>query len=45
MRRASHSREPDVLSLMTSFAMTRMATGREIIGSETRTASTAQLFP
>ena len=45
MRRASHSREADLVSLMTSFAMTGTATGLEIIGSRTRTASTTQLFP
>ena len=45
MRRASHSREADVVSLMTSFAMTGTATGLETMGSRTRTASTTQLFP
>jgi hypothetical protein len=45
MRRASHSREEDVVSLMTSFAITGIATGREVMGSQTRTASTTQLFP
>jgi hypothetical protein len=45
MRRASHSREADVVSLMTSFAMTGTATGLETMGRKTRTASTTQLFP
>jgi hypothetical protein len=45
MRRASHSREGDTVSLMTSLAMTGTATGLEIIGSRMRTASTTQLFP
>ena len=45
MRRASHSREADVVSLMTSLAMTGMATGLETMGRKTRTASTTQLFP
>jgi hypothetical protein len=45
MRRASHSREAEAVPLITSFAITGMATGQEIIGSRTRTASTTQLFP
>ena len=45
MRRASHSREADIVPLITSFAITGTATGRETIGSRTRTASTTQLFP
>ena len=45
MRRASRSREADVVSLMTSFAMTGTATGLETMGRKTRTASTTQLFP
>ena len=45
MRRASHSREADVVPLMTSFAMTGTATGLETMGRKTRTASTTQLFP
>ena len=45
MRRASHSREAEVVPLITSFAITGTATGREIMGSRTRTASTTQLFP
>ena len=45
MRRASHSREADIVPLITSFAITRTATGRETIGSRTWTASTTQLFP
>jgi hypothetical protein len=45
MRRASHGREADMVSLTTSFAMTGMATGLEIMGSRTQTASTTQLFP
>ena len=45
MRRASHSREAEFVPLTTSFAMTGMATGLEIMGSRTRTASTTQLFP
>ena len=39
-------RGADMVSLMTSFAMTGTATGLEIIGSRMRTsASTTQLFP
>ena len=45
MRRASHSREADMVPFITSFAITGTATGREIIGKRTRTASTTQLFP
>ena len=45
MQRASHSREAEFVPLITSFAITGTATGREIIGSRTRTASTTQLFP
>jgi hypothetical protein len=45
MRRAGHSREEEVVSLMTSFAITGSATGRQIMGSQTRTASTTHLFP
>ena len=45
MRRASHSRDADMVPLITSFAITGTATGREIMGSRTRTASTTQLFP
>jgi hypothetical protein len=39
MRRASHSREAEALSLTTTFAVTGTATGRLIMGSRTRTAS------
>ncbi len=45
MRRASRSREADMVSLITSFAITGMAAGLEIMGSRTRTASTTQVFP
>ena len=45
MRRASHSREAEAVPLITSFAITGTATGRETMGSRTRTASTTQLFP
>jgi len=34
-----------MVSLITSLAITGMATGLEIMGSRTRTASTTQLFP
>ena len=44
MRRASRSREAEVVPLITSFATTGTATGRETMGSRTRTASTTQLF-
>lgn len=45
MRRASHSREAGVVSLMTSFAMAGTAAGLETMGTKTRTVSTTQLFP
>ena len=45
MRRASHSREADIVPLITSFAITGTATGLDTIGSRTRAASTTQLFP
>jgi hypothetical protein len=45
MRRASHSREADIVSLTTRSAITGTAAGRRIIGSRTQTASTTQLFP
>jgi hypothetical protein len=45
MRRASHSLDAEFVPLITSFAVTGTATGRETIGSRTRTASTTQLFP
>jgi hypothetical protein len=45
MRRASHSREAEFVPLITSFAVTGTATGRETMGTPTRTASTTQLFP
>ena len=45
MRRASHSREADMVSLMTSFAITGTATGLDIMGRRMQTASTTQLFP
>ena len=34
-----------MVSLITSFAITGTATGLEIMGSRTQTASTTQLFP
>ncbi len=45
MRRASHSREAEFVPLITNVAITGTATGLEITGSRTRTASTTQLFP
>ena len=45
MRRASHSREAELVPLTTSFASTGSATGRVQHGSLTITASTTQLFP
>ena len=45
MRRASHSRDAELVSLMTSFASTGMATGRLITGSRTMTAAITQLLP
>jgi hypothetical protein len=45
MRRASHSRDAELVSLMTSLASTGMATGLLIMGSRTTTAATTQLLP
>ena len=45
MRRASHSREADAVSLITSFACTGKATGRFRNGSRTTIAAMTQLFP
>ncbi len=44
MRRASHSRETDIVLLITSFAITGTATCLDTMGSRTQTASTTQLF-
>jgi len=45
MRRASHSREAEVVPLMTSLASTGMATGLATIGSRITTAAITQLLP
>ena len=45
MRRASHSREAEFVSLITSLASTGMATGLLIIGSRTTTAAMTQVLP
>ncbi len=45
IRRASHSRDADVVPLTTSLASTGSATGREQNGSVTTMAATTQLFP
>jgi len=45
MRRASHSREAEFVSLRTSLASTGMATGRRTAGSRTTTAAITQLLP
>jgi hypothetical protein len=45
MRQASHSREPELVSLITSLASTGTATGRLIMGSHATTAATTQLLP
>src|ERR1035441_3044050 len=45
MRRASHSRDAELVPLTTSFAMTGSAKGRVQNGSETTIASTTQLLP
>jgi hypothetical protein len=45
IRRASHSRDLEFDPLITSFAITGTATGRDIAGSRTMTARTTQLFP
>src|SRR5512135_2961487 len=45
MRQASHSREAEFVSLMTSLASTGMATGRRTAGSFTTTAAITQLLP
>src|SRR5260370_218560 len=45
IRRASHSREAEFVSLMTSLASTGMATGRRTAGSRTTTAAITQVLP
>ena len=45
MRRASHSREEDLVPLMTSLATTGMATGLLTMGSLTTMPATTQLLP
>src|SRR5512135_691058 len=45
IRRASHSREAELVSLMTSLASTGIATGRRTAGSLTTTAAITQLLP
>ena len=45
MRRASHSRDAELVPLTTSFASTGSATGRSQNGSRTMTAMTTQLLP
>ena len=45
MRRASHSREAEFVSLMTSLASTGMATGRRTAGSFTTMAAITQVLP
>ena len=45
MRRASHSREAELVPLMTSLASTGIATGLLSIGSRTTTAAITQLLP
>ncbi len=45
MRQASHSREAEFVSLMTSLASTGMATGRRTAGSFTTMAAITQLLP
>ena len=45
MRRASHSRDAELVPLTTSFASTGSATGLAQNGSQTMTASTTQLLP
>ena len=45
MRRASHSLDAELVSLMTSLASTGTATGRLIIGSLTTMAAITQLLP
>ena len=44
MRRASHSRDAELVPLMTSLASTGIATGLLIMGSRTMTAATTQLL-
>ena len=45
MRRASHSLDAELVSLMTSLASTGIATGRRTAGSRTTTAAITQLLP
>jgi len=45
MRRSSHSRDAEVVPLITSLASTGTATGRPAIGSLTMTAAITQLLP
>ena len=45
MRRASHSRDAELVSLMTSLASTGTATARLTMGSRTTTAAITQLLP
>jgi hypothetical protein len=45
IRRASHSRDLELVPLITSLAITGTATGRETMGSRTTIARTTQLFP
>ena len=45
MRRASHSRDAELVPLMTSLASTGMATGLLTAGSRTTTAAITQLLP
>jgi hypothetical protein len=45
IRRASHSREAEFVSLMTGLASTGMATGRRTAGSRTTTAAITQVLP
>ena len=45
IRRAGHSRDAELVSLMTSLASTGMATGLRTAGSRTTTAAITQLLP
>jgi hypothetical protein len=45
MRRASHSRDEELVPLMTSLAATGMATGLLAMGSRTTMPATTQLLP
>jgi hypothetical protein len=45
MRRASQSRDAELVPLMTSLASTGIATGLLIMGSRTTTAAITQLLP